>query len=92
MDRLISIVARYMAKQCAGESELEQHKVQVQFGDELASAATAETIPLTAAETSDRRRLATRRTIRRPREAEQAECGRRGSESFPNFGPWVYIA
>ena len=29
MDRLISIVARYMAKQCAGESELEQHKVQV---------------------------------------------------------------
>ena len=29
MDSLISIVARYMAKQCAGESELEQHKVQV---------------------------------------------------------------
>ena len=29
MDRTISIMPRYMAKQCAGESELEQHKVQV---------------------------------------------------------------
>ena len=29
MDRMVSIVARFMAKQCAGESELEQHKVQV---------------------------------------------------------------
>ena len=54
-------------------------------GDGLATAATAEMIPLTAAETSDGRQLVMRRTIRRPREAEQAERGRRGSESFPNF-------
>ena len=29
MDRMVSIVARFMAKQCAGELELEQHKDQV---------------------------------------------------------------
>ena len=47
---------------------------------------------MTAAETNDRRRLATRRMIRRPREAEQAKRGRGGSESFPKFDPWIYIA
>ena len=38
------------------------------------------------------RQPAMRRTIGRPREAEQAERGRRDSEKFPNFGPRVYIA
>ena len=43
MDRIISIMARYMAKQCVGESEWEQHKDQVHtlVRRGLATAATA---------------------------------------------------
>ena len=55
-------------------------------------AATAEKIPVDAAETSGGRQLAMSRMIQRPREAEQAERERRDSEIFPNFGPRIYIA
>jgi len=49
-------------------------------------------IPVDGGETSGRRQLATRRMIRRPRETKQAKRGRGGSESFPKFDPWIYIA
>ena len=49
-------------------------------------------IPLTAAETSDKRQLATRRMIRRPKRQSELCAGEGVSEKFPKFCPWVYIA
>ena len=49
-------------------------------------------IPLTAAETSDRRRLATRRRSGDLRWQSELLRGRRGSEKFPKFCPCLYIA
>ena len=48
--------------------------------------------PLTAAETSYRRLLATRRRSRDLRWQSELLRGRRGSEKFPKFCPCLYIA
>ena len=55
-------------------------------------AATVETIPVDGG--GDQRREAAGEEEDDPETqgAEQAECGRRGLEKFPNFGPGIYIA
>ena len=61
------------------------------FGGELATAATAGQIAIDGDGDQRREVAGSKRTIRRPEEAEQVTRGRRGSENFPKFGLLVYI-
>ena len=91
---MISYVARIMAKQCATNQTwiAQRSSPYPNLAVDLLRRQRRGRNPLTAAETSDRRLLAMRRRSGDLRWQSELLHGRRVSEKFPNFCPWLYIA
>ena len=61
-------------------------------GGELATAATAVKIPINSGGDQQQEVAGDEKMIRRPESAEQDTRGRRVSEKFPKFDPWLFIS